>query len=338
MIQKALVLAVLMFAHAKSGYSTAYVKTADCSNEYHREIKVCPGSTYLFAGQFLSIEGLYTHTFTDLNGCDSIVNLQFWFLPTSTYEFQTYLCQGQSLNYSGYLIDAPGVYNLHYTASWGCDSTVIVHVIQLPAYVGNVEKTLCEGDSIFFGTRWISEAGDYQALFARNGGCDSVVNLKLNITQTRVAINKESDGLMVAVPMDAYQWMVCPTFYPIPNANNRKLPVTSQGTYALRVENKGCVDTLDCIFFDRNATAVEKAPSWNMRVYPNPARDFVNVYGEYSEEALVEMYGMDGQRVYTGKALPEQKLEIPTTDLKSGIYILRVTVGRSLKTFKISIE
>lgn len=338
MIQKALVPGLLCLLSNQSVNGTALSKTEACSYETEQVAQICPRDSFLFAGQWLRNEGQYSATFQDANGCDSIVHLQLWTLPTSKYEFQTYLCEGETLNYPGYTITHGGIYRINYTSSWGCDSTLIIHVQELQNTTHQVNKQICEGDSFFFGNEWLRTDGNYQALFARSQACDSIVNLNLTVIRTRVPVTRESDGLLVAVPMDAYQWMVCPMYFPIPNATKAKLPVTSSGTYSLRVVNKGCVDTLDCIYYNRNALKVESPNEWNLMVYPNPATDKLQVYGEYTGNARVTLYTGTGTLVFTGEAKSRETLSIPVRELAPGLYFLRIDTESGSHTQRVSVQ
>jgi hypothetical protein len=61
-----------------------------------------------------------------------------------------------------------------------------------------------------------------------------------------------------------------------------------------------------------------------LRLYPNPAADFVWI--ESSEEPLqqIEIFNVLGQQIRSMTVSDVDKARIPTNDLTSGLYLVRV--------------
>jgi gliding motility-associated-like protein len=53
-----------------------------------------------------------------------------------------------------------------------------------PSYQHTFDASICEGDSLWLGYYWETEAGTYEYTFASINGCDSVVTINLSIVQT----------------------------------------------------------------------------------------------------------------------------------------------------------
>ena len=71
-----------------------------------------------------------------------------------------------------------------------------------------------------------------------------------------------------------------------------------------------------------NHTGVEEVAAQQLRLYPNPARDYVLLEG-IPAGATVVIYTLEGERVYQTEATSET-LRIELTQLQEGAYILRV--------------
>ncbi|MHB1278145.1 MAG: T9SS type A sorting domain-containing protein [Bacteroidia bacterium] len=332
LISKAWVLASGLCLLVQTAESTPVRSTVSCAYETNAEAHICTSDSFYFNHSWLKNEGTYDATFQDQNGCDSIVHLALWYMPNSYGERIMYLCEGQSIDLGGYVISGAGTYQLHYKASWGCDSVVLVHVQGLPSVTTSIKKSLCEGDSLFFGTKWIRENGVYQSSFARSGACDSVVTLTLDIIQTRSPIIKETEGLYAAIPADAYQWLICPEYFPVPNATEARLNIAGEGNYSLRVENKGCIDTLDCTYFKRNTTGIETGSDVEISIYPNPVSETLHIRGNFSSTVHIEVVNMLGQTVIEDFVQPEYILLIGMDGLIKGKYIIRISEKNQLIT------
>jgi hypothetical protein len=73
------------------------------------------------------------------------------------------------------------------------------------------------------------------------------------------------------------------------------------------------------------------------RIYPNPASDYliIELAGEGQfPNTRVEVYGMDGVKVYSGGFAGEKSHTIPLTSLLPGVYVIHVVFGLDAGTVK----
>jgi hypothetical protein len=73
----------------------------------------------------------------------------------------------------------------------------------------------------------------------------------------------------------------------------------------------------------------------SVNVYPNPATDLITVETQVTF-SQVSILNQLGQEVYT-YFIMGKKLQIPTSGLKRGMYILKITIGNSTVLRKISV-
>lgn len=94
---------------------------------------------------------------------------------------QADICAGEI--YSGH--SAAGVYVDTLLSAAGCDS---IRTLELRVFE-NIETsetvTTCPGEAYFFNGAWLTESGNYEAVFSTVHGCDSLVTLELTVPPAR---------------------------------------------------------------------------------------------------------------------------------------------------------
>ena len=142
---------------------------------------ICEGDSLLFGNNFLFASGLYDDTLTAANGCDSIVTLMLDVLPVFTTVLDTSICQGESFGFGGVNLVDSGEYRDTLTATNGCDSVVILNLAIRQVPFVAVTAEICEGEKYLFGGSLLDSTGVYEKTFVGANGCDSIVELTLNV-------------------------------------------------------------------------------------------------------------------------------------------------------------
>jgi gliding motility-associated-like protein len=140
---------------------------------------ICPGSSYTFGTQNLTIAGTYTHTFASSLGCDSVVTLNLFVKPYIISNISKTLCPGTSYTFGSAVLTTGGTY-VDTFASTGCDSIVTLTLSVNPYIVHTVTESVCAGKGYVFGTDTLTAAGTYTDTFSTSG-CDSIATLNLTI-------------------------------------------------------------------------------------------------------------------------------------------------------------
>ncbi|HRI59042.1 MAG TPA: gliding motility-associated C-terminal domain-containing protein [Saprospiraceae bacterium] len=91
------------------------------------------------------------------------------------------ICAGECYGVGDTVLCDPGIYDFHYTGTEGCDSLVRVTLDVLPVASASLDLFICKDDSIYIGDQAYFESGQYQKILTSGNGCDSIVNLDLQV-------------------------------------------------------------------------------------------------------------------------------------------------------------
>jgi hypothetical protein len=168
----------------------------------------------------------------------------------------------------GQVINGGGTYSTTYTSYLGADSVVSQSVLQLPKIITNRTKYICEGDTInLCGTKYFKQ-GLFSAVCTSYRGCDSIVNLTLNVLAPKAKIL--GNGLIGCEQTNAVlKSVISPNFPGVSikkwtspdgsSQNGDTLLVSTVGTYKLcTIMNAGgnSCSICDSIFVTRDSLAI----------------------------------------------------------------------------------
>jgi gliding motility-associated-like protein len=159
---------------------------------------VCFGDSILFNGRYYSQAGLYTDTLQTVFGCDSIVTLNLFVNYPKDTTITASICKGKTYNLNGFNADKEGVYqSMFHQLGTDCDSLVTLILSVNPVHDTSFSHTICEGEVYGFYDKILSTSGTYTHTLINRYGCDSILELTLNViptttTQIVVSICKDT--------------------------------------------------------------------------------------------------------------------------------------------------
>lgn len=135
----------------------------------------------------LSTPGTYTVKYvTPGTACQDSSTQSIVINPVVTVADTIGICTGDSLFFDGQFLKVAGDYTAVFQSAAGCDSTVNLRLDLFTSFVVADSVAICPGDSIILGTQILKTPGDYTELFTTSSGCDSTVNLRLDLLPTFV--------------------------------------------------------------------------------------------------------------------------------------------------------
>jgi len=143
------------------------------------EAEICQGDSVEFLGEWYYETGVYEHTMSTFDGCDSTIFLHLTVHPNYTTTFEATICEGGSYDFYGEILTMPGEYTHHMVSAFGCDSILVLDLEVLPEYETHLEAEICQGSAFDFNGTFITEAGTYWDSLVSVNGCDSAVVLTL---------------------------------------------------------------------------------------------------------------------------------------------------------------
>lgn len=175
----------------ESGTYTAYLKAiGGCDSIVTMNLTVLPldhtykvdsiwhGEVYQWGNRTFTEQGNYDSTFVNRIGCDSIVTLQLLVKYTDvTYE-NAAICDGDVYAWRNHNYTATGTYYDTLRVSGQPDAIYgLMLVVNHPVETNLPTQTICKGDYIEFGGKYITETGEYVDTLVTVNHCDSVVRL-----------------------------------------------------------------------------------------------------------------------------------------------------------------
>lgn len=112
--------------------------------------QICQGDSILLGGVFQTNSGVYTDSFTTINGCDSVITTTLTVNPTIVTPVNAAICQGDSILLGGAFQTVAGTYYDSLTTSLGCDSLLATTLVVNPlgSITINPVFPVCLGDPI----------------------------------------------------------------------------------------------------------------------------------------------------------------------------------------------
>ena len=146
----------------------------------------CKGASLLWGDSLINVPGQYTFPGVRENGCDSTVLVNVIQYEDPVTPIDTFYCQGDTFYWQDSLLSGTGTYKFTYLAASGCDSTVIITLEEIPLAYAQMDTLICEGQQYEGQDTMLSEAGVYYFTYAGASGCDSTLQLHLEISPTYV--------------------------------------------------------------------------------------------------------------------------------------------------------
>ncbi len=144
-------------------------------------LTLCEGDSYFVDGAFQTEPGTYVDILVSGVGCDSVVSTTLYFKPVSRHEESVEICQGDKYWVEGEWQSEPGLYFDTLLAANGCDSIIETTLSLRPIYNMHYGANICTGDSIYLEGVWQKTSGVYTDLYVSQHGCDSLVEITLNV-------------------------------------------------------------------------------------------------------------------------------------------------------------
>ena len=155
-------------------------------------LQACPGNTANYNGTNLAVGSTQNFTFSNWQGCDSVVTVTVNALPSSSSSLTLSACPGNTANYNGTNLAVGSTQNFTFANWQGCDSVVTVTVTALPNSASSLTLSACPGNTVSYNGTNLAIGSTQNFTFSNWQGCDSVV------TVTVSALSSSSNSLTLS--------------------------------------------------------------------------------------------------------------------------------------------
>lgn len=292
-------------------------------------VTICQGGSYNIGNSTYSQAGTYTDTLYRFRQCDSIVITHLSITKRTDSTINIALCEGDSVEINDKIYRQSGTYVQ--TSDFGaCQIKLTIKVKVNPIKRHTQTFDLCVGDSVKVGNQIYYESGTYQQIFQSANGCDSIVEIKINMPDFKVV--RDENSLSVSSKNEygnvQFLWYNCDSKRILYDEKGKRFEYDFSGKYAPIVIMEGCRDTLVCnqVYFDAD---------YELKIFPNPTKDICTIAvptaGKLrlmdSDGRLVEERSFNSSREYI--------YQIPST--ASGIYFIVFDGEKGALTEKLAI-
>jgi Secretion system C-terminal sorting domain len=292
-------------------------------------VSVCPNSSYTLPNGIvinnIIAAATYPVTFTNTNGCDSILLINISLKPTSSVVQNKVVCLGKNFTFpDGVVISnvqAPATHISSFLNTVFCDSIITTNLSIVPNYNNTFTVSVCYKSNFTFPDGFVKvkilDTMTHTSLLQSVNGCDSVVRTFLQVKKVDTSITLGAFSIIANQASATYKWYNCISKTIMPGFTNKTFNVPFSGSYAAIVTYNGCTDSSSCYnvlgpdgLLDFGATYT------SLNVHPNPAKDVLFMEGtDYND---VRIYNLQGQILITTKG---NRIDIK--ELSPGLYFVQ---------------
>jgi predicted CXXCH cytochrome family protein len=208
-------------------------------------------------------------------------------------------------------------------------STTTFDIIINQSYIMSETATICEGDSYILGTQTLTSAnaGLNTEIFPLANGCDSIVNLTLNVEIIDATVSFNNGVLSANQDGASYQWIDCVNGNVIiSDSTNQSFSAGLNGTFAVEITLNGCSEVSEC-FNVIQANLESQVLNSNYKLYPNPSNEWVSIIGF---ENIQKIYVVD---LFGKKVIEFSELDVihDISLLPSGSYYVNILHSKGVE-------
>ena len=227
------------------------------------------------------------------------------------------------------LVNTSGLYKVN--AILDCVTYADSIIVQQSYNYGpNLDIEICQFDFPYtspFGEIFHAP-GTHTIIGTNSTGCDSVVtlNLSVNATTFDTLVNRTGASLeefSATAGLDSYQWYDCISGTPIAGETNAQFIATSNGSYAVLLEQNFCTFMSQC--FDVYTLSNEAYQIFEIKAFPNPSNGLFNIEvpKQFSSEFDLNIYSITGQKIQTKNYASISNLQVEL-HVEKGLYFIEL--------------
>ncbi len=139
----------------------------------------CLGETVIIFGNPITENGIFSETYTAVNGCDSTHQVTISFSNTVETNETIMACEGEIISVFGNEVLQDTTESQTFISNSGCDSTHTISVI-FNSIINTSETVIaCEGDTVMIFGNEVTQDGSFSEIFTSSFNCDSTHQIEV---------------------------------------------------------------------------------------------------------------------------------------------------------------
>ena len=291
-------------------------------------IIACDSHTWIDGNTYNSSNNTATHLLTSSSGCDSIITLDLTINSSISSTDVVLACDSYSWIDGNTYTSSNSMATYLMTTSNGCDS-----LISLDLTISSSSSTIdvidtCDSYTWIDGNTYTSSNNTAIYTLMNAAGCDSIVELDLNITEINPTIEIVDDSTLF-VYLDSnnsatYQWLDCNNnFSPLFGDTNTTFVTQTPGDYAVEVTLNNCSVISDCFTIISTSFIDDLSTHFGIKLFPNPTSDDIIISLDRINSVDIVLTDIYGKVLLQQPNLSDRDY-INITSFIPGIYIVKI--------------
>jgi hypothetical protein len=265
-------------------------------------------------------------------------------------------------------VNASGRFKLVVTNASGCSvsslpTEIVVNALPaIPTVTPTAPQTICSGSKVIMtssaatGNQWLkngaviagatatiyeaTSAGQYSVRVTNAAGCSQVsssVAVTVNQSPPKPTIVLSGNKFNTVAGYTDYKWYLNGVL--IAGATTNSYQPSTDGIYKVSITGtNGCVSVSDDFVKQSPSNTKQLRIAGKLQVFPNPARDVLNIVfeNEGNRKLSLKLFDMQG-RLYLSETMSGTLHRISTSRLPGGVYQVIITDGKIMEQSKVVI-
>lgn len=274
-------------------------------------------------------------TIPNSNGGDSTLIIDLTILgATDTTYLTEAICIGDTFYIGSSNYFTSGNYIDTFANQCGSDSLIYTELTVMALDSTGTTVTLCEGDTIYFGSAYYFSPGIYFDTLENIFGCDSISSLNLQFENINTTITQIGSDLTAVQQNGAtYQWYQCDgDLTLLSGETDPTLATPGNGEFAVEITINGCSELSECIPIIE--IGLDENYFSQLDISPNPTTGLVNIHLGNLKNTDLKVYSLMGRKIVEVSNIMDENYELKLHE-PAGIYILEIHHSGRIQHYKL---
>ena len=256
---------------------------------------------------------------------DSILNPKLWRRVNNCWELIDQANWGRDFWQTDYNAEL-GKFEVTYNVKHDVGDSLTLNTYFFGSNPPPVESTdtiiACDSYVWIDGITYTSSNTSATHILQGASGCDSLIRLNLTINTIDESITDNSPDLSSNEQDALYQWIDCTTNSSIVGETNQNFTASSNGTYAVIINDGICTDTSAC-YQVNNVIALNLNFDHGIILFPNPTIGLLTIQFEQEIANSMRIRHVDGRIMYSS-TINSQEIQVDIESYSNGIYLIEL--------------